>query len=49
MEETEEDIVMVKVKRKTREKLKAKGKKGETYENVITQMLSALEVREVDT
>jgi hypothetical protein len=42
MEETEEDIVMVKVKRKTREKLKSIGKKGETYEDVINQMFSEL-------
>lgn len=37
------DIVMVKLERTTRDRLKARGKKGETYEEVITQMLGELE------
>lgn len=40
---TKKDIVMVKVERETRDRLKARGKKGETYEDVITQMFGELE------
>lgn len=40
---TKKDIVMVKVERKTRDRLKARGKKGETYEDVISAMLEKLE------
>lgn len=39
MEETEEDIVMVKIKRKTRDRLKALGKKGDTYEDIISKSI----------
>jgi hypothetical protein len=39
----ENKIVLIKVKWKTREKLKANGKKGDTYDDVITQMFSELE------
>lgn len=37
------DIVMIKVERTTRDRLKARGKKGETYEVVITKMFGELE------
>lgn len=37
------EIVMIKVERKTRERLKARGKKGETYEKVIVKMFEELE------
>lgn len=40
---TEKDIVMVKVERETRARLKARGKKGDTYEVVISAMLSELD------
>ena len=36
----EDKIVMIKVKAETREKLKDRGKKGDTYEKVISKMLS---------
>ena len=36
----EDKIVMIKVNAKTREKLKERGKKGDTYEKVISKMLS---------
>ena len=39
------DRVIIKVERVTREKLKAKGKKGDTYEDVIQGMFSDLETR----
>ena len=35
----EDKIVIIKVKAKTREKLKAKGNKGQTYDDVITHLL----------
>jgi hypothetical protein len=37
------DIVMVKVERTTRDRLKARGTKGDTYEDVITKMFAELE------
>lgn len=37
------DIVMIKVERETREQLKARGKKGDSYEDVISAMLSELD------
>ena len=37
------DRVIIKVERVTREKLKAKGKKGDTYEDVIALMFAELE------
>jgi len=40
MKETGEDIVLVKVKRKTREELKFLGKKGDTYDDVISALLN---------
>lgn len=39
----EKDIVMVKVERETRERLKARGKKGDSYDDVISEMLSVLD------
>ena len=39
----EEDKVIIKVERGTREKLKARGKKGDTYEDVIQKMIADLE------
>jgi hypothetical protein len=39
----EKKTVVVKVTLKTREKLKRWGSKGDTYEDVITQMFSELE------
>lgn len=45
MEEVDK-IVIIKVKWKTREKLKQWGNKGETYEDVITQMFADLEAIE---
>lgn len=36
-------IVVIKVKLGTRDRLKARGKKGDTYENVISQMFGELE------
>jgi hypothetical protein len=36
-------IVVIKVKLGTRDRLKARGKKGDTYEVVITQMFGELE------
>lgn len=41
--EEKKDIVMIKVERETRKRLMARGKKGDTYEDVITQMLGELE------
>ena len=41
--EEEDKIVLVKVKWKTREILKARGKKGDSYDDVITHMLGLLE------
>ena len=35
----EDDIVLIKVKRKTRENLKKKGIKGETYDTIINQLM----------
>ena len=35
----EDKIVLIKVKLKTRERLKAIGSKGQTYDNVITHLL----------
>ena len=40
----EDEIVTIKVTRKTRALLKAKGKKGDTYETIISKMLSDLEL-----
>lgn len=40
---TEKDIVMVKVERDTRDRLKARGKKGDSYEDVISAMFSELD------
>jgi hypothetical protein len=40
-------IVVIKVKWETREKLKRLGSKGDTYDDVIHGMLSALETRSV--
>ena len=37
-------IVTVKVTWKTRERLKARGKKGDTYEKIIREMLIDLEL-----
>lgn len=39
----EDKIVLIKVKWKTREMLKAEGKKGDTYDDVIIKMFSELE------
>jgi len=39
----EDKIVMIKVTWKLREKLKARGKKGDTYADVIRRMFSDLE------
>jgi len=39
----EDKIVMIKVTREQREKLKARGKKGDTYADVIRGMFSDLE------
>ena len=39
----ENKIVIIKVTLKTREKLKAIGKKGDTYDDVITQLFRELE------
>jgi len=36
----ENKIVLIKVKLKTRDKLKAIGKKGDTYDDVITLLLA---------
>ena len=45
MDEIDEDmIVVIKVKWKTREKLKQWGSKGQTYDDVVTQMFGELEV-----
>ncbi|AJP62047.1 hypothetical protein [ANMV-1 virus] len=41
-----EKIVRIKVKLKTREKLIKMGKKGESYDDVITWMLGDLDPRE---
>jgi hypothetical protein len=43
--EEKDKIVMVKVTWEIREKLKAKGKKGDTYDDVIRGMFSDLETR----
>lgn len=37
------DIVMIKVERETRKRLTARGKKGDTYDDVITKMFGELE------
>ena len=39
----EDEVVMIKVTREQREKLKARGKKGDTYVDVIRAMFSDLE------
>jgi len=39
----EDEIVAIKVTRMTREKLKARGNKGDTYEKVVTGMFKELE------
>ena len=39
----EKKIVIIKVTLKTRQKLKRRGSKGDTYDDVITQMFSELE------
>ncbi|MEA1957592.1 MAG: hypothetical protein U9N01_04475 [Euryarchaeota archaeon] len=41
--EEKDKIVMIKVKAKTREKLKARGRKGDTYNDVISSMFEELE------
>ena len=46
MEEPEEDIVMIKLKRKTRETLKELGRKGDTYDDVINTLFNAQTRRE---
>jgi hypothetical protein len=38
----ENKIVVIKVKLKTRDRLKASGKKGESYDDVISAMLEKL-------
>ena len=43
--EEKDKIVMIKVKSKTRERLKEKGKKGQTYDDVIHEMLLELQVK----
>jgi len=40
----EDKIVLIKVKLKTRERLKAIGSKGQTYEDVIREMLKELKM-----
>lgn len=41
--EEKDKIVVIKVKEKTRKRLKAMGKKGETYEDVISQIFDELD------
>jgi len=43
----EDKIVLIKVKLKTREKLKAIGKKGDTYDDVISLLFGDIEVGEL--
>ena len=40
--EEKDKIVVIKVTSKTRERLKARGKKGDTYDDVISKMFGLL-------
>jgi len=44
----EDKIVMIKVTMEQREKLKARGKKGDTYADVIREMFSDLETKRTE-
>lgn len=41
-----EPICVIRLKRKTRERLKGHGKKGESYDDVINRLLNGVEKRE---